>query len=165
MWPFVKKISAELSKLHSMCQWKNLEEVCVLKKKFFLFGHSLTNIRPFVGFFFRLGCQNYFLGVQRRVLRKNSCLIFWNHFRPLGIKCRPFVDEGLWDCQNYFLGLDRNNLMKNDFLKLIFYHIRHWTKKIEVFVGNFEAELSKLLPTCPEESFEEIFFSFSDIER
>ena len=51
-WPFVKKISAELSKLHSMCQWKNLEDVCVLKKNFFLFGHSLTNIRPFVGFFF-----------------------------------------------------------------------------------------------------------------
>ena len=51
-WPFVRKISAELSKLHSMCQWKNLEGVCVLKKNFFLFGHSLTNIRPFVGFFF-----------------------------------------------------------------------------------------------------------------
>ena len=126
------------------------------------------NVHPFRTFtekyealrriFFRLGRQNCFLGVQRRVLKKKNFLIFWNLFRPLGIKCRPFVDEDLLDCQNYVLRLNRNNLMKNEFLKSIFYHIRHWTKELWFFSEIFKLSCKNCILLVNRKILKEFFF-------
>ena len=113
-WPFVKKISAELSKLHSMCQWKNLEDVCVLKKKFFPFWTFTDKYQAFCRIVFRLDRQNCFLRVQRRVLRKNNFLksTVFHPFRTVSGNVSAFFGKFQQGCQNNILRVHRNILMK-----------------------------------------------------
>ena len=108
-------------------------------KKIIIFGHSPTNLGPFVGFF-RLSCQNCVLRVQKRVLRKNNFLR--NYCFPFFQDCEQNVSAVFWEIsvgkglsKQYFTCRTKH-FVENIFLNKVFW-FSTFKEKIVAFSRKF----------------------------
>ena len=111
---------------------------------------------------FRHGCRNYFLHVQKYLLKTvffskkfHSFLMTWTKkFRPSSKMISERVIKTSFKlCEGFF------RRKKSSFMKKFFVHFRTLLRNFSIFCQNFSGMLSKLLSTCPENTFQEYICS------
>ena len=142
--PFVENLSAELSKLHSRCQWKNLDKF-ISSEKIIILGFWPTNLRSFVVFFCKSVVKTASYVSSGELWGIFFCIIYI-HFLYIERKIVGFLSRKLQrDCQNCILRVHRNLsfLKKKLFFRTKFHNFRPWKRKLWLFVEKFTAKSSK----------------------